>query len=197
MVWKLQAQVSSSSLDQSSKLTSSSPVALVPLQSVTMNDFSGSSFLPTDSGRVDSVEWRSPSAGTSQITRKGYTCCQIHGRPVPLVKRPMHVKSIEALSPQVSFSSLNRAKRKVVVSIEVREKKFLFKNTEYLRDCGSPVVKVSDHGRHVKSSSLVPLKTRRVGQRCTLNLLRAETSSRWCVAVVRRGDASSGVVHVT
>ncbi|GFS69622.1 histone-lysine N-methyltransferase SETMAR [Trichonephila clavipes] len=32
----------------------------------------------------------------------------------------------------------------------------------------------------VTSSSPVPLKTRRVGQRCTLNLSRAETSSRWC-----------------
>ncbi|GFU38292.1 hypothetical protein TNCV_2432891 [Trichonephila clavipes] len=47
-------------------------------------------------------------------------------------------------------------------------------------DCGSPVVKVSDHGWHVMSSSPVPLKTRRVGQRCTLNPSRAETSSRWC-----------------
>ncbi|GFV61665.1 uncharacterized protein TNCV_188231 [Trichonephila clavipes] len=49
----------------------------------------------------------------------------------------------------------------------------------------------------VTSSSPVPLKTRRVGQRCTLNLSRAETSSLWCGVVVRRGDASSGVVHVT
>ncbi|GFX98657.1 uncharacterized protein TNCV_1502351 [Trichonephila clavipes] len=31
------------------------------------------------------------------------------------------------------------------------------------------------------SSSLVPLKTRRVGKRCTLNLSRAQTSSRRCV----------------
>ncbi|GFT40612.1 uncharacterized protein TNCV_3007871 [Trichonephila clavipes] len=54
-------------------------------------------------------------------------------------------------------------------------------------DCGSPVVKVSYHGRHVMSSSPVPLKTRRVGQRCTLNLSRAETSSRWCGVVVWRG----------
>ncbi|GFX03557.1 uncharacterized protein TNCV_4751421 [Trichonephila clavipes] len=46
-------------------------------------------------------------------------------------------------------------------------------------------------------SSPVPLKTRRVGKRCTLNLSRAETSSRWCGVVVRRGRASSGVVHVT
>ncbi|GFW61648.1 uncharacterized protein TNCV_3705831 [Trichonephila clavipes] len=49
----------------------------------------------------------------------------------------------------------------------------------------------------VTSSSPVPLKTRRVGQRCTLNLSRAETSSRWGGVVVRRGGASSGVVHVT
>ncbi|GFU78659.1 transposable element Tcb2 transposase [Trichonephila clavipes] len=39
----------------------------------------------------------------------------------------------------------------------------------------------------VTSSSPVPLKTRHVGQRCTLNLSRAETSSRWCGVVVRRG----------
>ncbi|GFV97346.1 uncharacterized protein TNCV_2038561 [Trichonephila clavipes] len=49
----------------------------------------------------------------------------------------------------------------------------------------------------VTGSSPVPLKTRRVGQRCTLNLSRAETSSRWCGVVARRGGASSGVVHVT
>ncbi|GFS88189.1 hypothetical protein TNCV_3149541 [Trichonephila clavipes] len=49
------------------------------------------------------------------------------------------------------------------------------------RGCGSPVVKLSDHGRHVMSSSPVQLKTRRVGQRCTLNLSRAETSSCWTV----------------
>ncbi|GFU31269.1 uncharacterized protein TNCV_8451 [Trichonephila clavipes] len=49
----------------------------------------------------------------------------------------------------------------------------------------------------VTGSSPVPLKIRRVGQRCTLNLSRAETSSRWCGVVVRRGGASSGVVHVT
>ncbi|GFT24300.1 uncharacterized protein TNCV_3251761 [Trichonephila clavipes] len=48
----------------------------------------------------------------------------------------------------------------------------------------------------VTSLSPVPLKTRRAGQRCTLNLSRAETSSRWCGVVVRRGGASSGVVHV-
>ncbi|GFT00090.1 uncharacterized protein TNCV_1672281 [Trichonephila clavipes] len=37
----------------------------------------------------------------------------------------------------------------------------------------------------VTSSS--PLKTRRVGKRCTLNLPRAQASSRWCGVVVRRG----------
>ncbi|GFU67029.1 uncharacterized protein TNCV_4968781 [Trichonephila clavipes] len=49
----------------------------------------------------------------------------------------------------------------------------------------------------VTSSSAIPLKTRRIGQQCTLNLSRAETSSPWCSVVVRRGGASSGVVHVT
>ncbi|GFW18394.1 uncharacterized protein TNCV_1184221 [Trichonephila clavipes] len=43
----------------------------------------------------------------------------------------------------------------------------------------------------VTSSSPVPLRTRRVGQRCTLNLSRAETFSRWCGVVVRKGGASS------
>ncbi|GFU06675.1 gamma-aminobutyric acid receptor subunit rho-3 [Trichonephila clavipes] len=62
---------------------------------------------------------------------------------------------------------------------------FLF--LQLMWGCGSPVVKVSNHGRHVMSSIPVPLKTRRVGQRCTLNLSRAETSSRWCGVVVRRG----------
>ncbi|GFX10384.1 uncharacterized protein TNCV_1867791 [Trichonephila clavipes] len=52
-------------------------------------------------------------------------------------------------------------------------------------------------GGFATSSSPVPLKTHREGQRYTLNLLRAETSSRWCGVVVRRGGASSGVVHVT
>ncbi|GFT19276.1 uncharacterized protein TNCV_303781 [Trichonephila clavipes] len=40
------------------------------------------------------------------------------------------------------------------------------------------------------STNPVPLKTYRVGQQCTLNLLRAETSSSWCGMVVRRGSAA-------
>ncbi|GFW44744.1 hypothetical protein TNCV_4482891 [Trichonephila clavipes] len=60
----------------------------------------------------------------------------------------------------------------------------------------SLVVKVSDRGWLTTSSSPVPLKTRRVGKRCTLHL-SPQTSSRWCGAVVRRGDASSGFLFVT
>ncbi|GFT56477.1 uncharacterized protein TNCV_2334381 [Trichonephila clavipes] len=52
---------------------------------------------------------------------------------------------------------------------------------------GRPVVKVLDHGWHVMSSSLVPLKTRHVGERCTVNMSRAQISSYWCGVVVRRG----------
>ncbi|GFT76923.1 uncharacterized protein TNCV_2860661 [Trichonephila clavipes] len=47
----------------------------------------------------------------------------------------------------------------------------------------SLVVKVSDRGWHVTSSSPVPLKTRRVGEGCTLNLSRRPPVS----VVVRRG----------
>ncbi|GFX76926.1 uncharacterized protein TNCV_2257891 [Trichonephila clavipes] len=54
-----------------------------------------------------------------------------------------------------------------------------------------------DRGLPCQEFEPVPLKTRRVGQRCALNLSRAETSFRWCGVVVRRGGASSGVVHVT
>ncbi|GFT28352.1 uncharacterized protein TNCV_646541 [Trichonephila clavipes] len=51
----------------------------------------------------------------------------------------------------------------------------------------------------VTSLSPVPLTTRRVGQRCTLNLSRAETFSRWCGVVVRRGGGVCQLrcVHVT
>ncbi|GFX70682.1 hypothetical protein TNCV_3307301 [Trichonephila clavipes] len=46
------------------------------------------------------------------------------------------------------------------------------------------------------SSSLVPLKTHRVGQRCTLNLSRTETSSRWCGAIVKSGISRSDIILV-
>ncbi|GFU37250.1 hypothetical protein TNCV_4272501 [Trichonephila clavipes] len=53
-----------------------------------------------------------------------------------------------------------------------------------LKGCGSPVVKVSDHG--LPCHEFEPQKTRRVGAQCPLNLSRAQTSSRWCGVVVRR-----------
>ncbi|GFV54491.1 hypothetical protein TNCV_2281961 [Trichonephila clavipes] len=52
-------------------------------------------------------------------------------------------------------------------------------------------------GRRVMSSSLVPMKTQRVGKRFTLNLPRAQITSRRCGVVVRIGGASSGVLLVT
>ncbi|GFV08433.1 uncharacterized protein TNCV_328671 [Trichonephila clavipes] len=51
----------------------------------------------------------------------------------------------------------------------------------------SLVVKVSDRGWNAMSSNLVQLKIRRVGERCALNLSRAQTSSRWCGVKVKRG----------
>ncbi|GFS91873.1 hypothetical protein TNCV_1930581 [Trichonephila clavipes] len=66
-----------------------------------------------------------------------------------------------------------------------------------LDGCGSLVIKVSDRSWHVTSSSLVPLKTCRVGERCPFNLSKTQTPSRWCDLVVRRGGTSSSVVPVT
>ncbi|GFY25571.1 uncharacterized protein TNCV_2486911 [Trichonephila clavipes] len=63
--------------------------------------------------------------------------------------------------------------------------------------CGSPVVKVSDHGKYVMSLNPVPLKSRRVGTQCALNQSRAQKSSRWWGVLIRRGGASSGVIRVT
>ncbi|GFX35532.1 uncharacterized protein TNCV_103391 [Trichonephila clavipes] len=62
-----------------------------------------------------------------------------------------------------------------------------------LRGRSSLVVKESDRDRHVMSSSPVPLKTRRVGERCTLNLSRAQASSRWWDVIVRRGGVRAQV----
>ncbi|GFV50177.1 uncharacterized protein TNCV_620901, partial [Trichonephila clavipes] len=45
----------------------------------------------------------------------------------------------------------------------------------------------------VTSWSPVPPKTRRVGERCTLNPSRAQTSSRWCGVVVRKGGVPAQV----
>ncbi|GFW60736.1 hypothetical protein TNCV_570821 [Trichonephila clavipes] len=54
-------------------------------------------------------------------------------------------------------------------------------STAIARLAGSLVGKVSDWGWRVMGLSPVPLKTRREGQRCTLNLSRAPTSSRCMV----------------
>ncbi|GFW86658.1 uncharacterized protein TNCV_4334421 [Trichonephila clavipes] len=49
----------------------------------------------------------------------------------------------------------------------------------------------------VTSSSPRPLKTRRVGERCTLNLSRAQTSSCWSGVVVKRGTLKYRPHHLT
>ncbi|GFU00694.1 uncharacterized protein TNCV_4818581 [Trichonephila clavipes] len=69
-----------------------------------------------------------------------------------------------------------------------------FRRELYWLGRGSRVAKVIMAGL-VTSSSPVPLKTHRIGHQCTSNLSRAQTSSRWCGVVVRRGGASSGSVY--
>ncbi|GFV70798.1 hypothetical protein TNCV_1947081 [Trichonephila clavipes] len=58
--------------------------------------------------------------------------------------------------------------------------------------CGNPAIEVSEHDRPSTTKD-PPCRA----ERCTLNLSRAEKSSRRCGVVVRRGGPSSGVVHVT
>ncbi|GFX08392.1 HTH_Tnp_Tc3_2 domain-containing protein [Trichonephila clavipes] len=67
--------------------------------------------------------------------------------------------------------------RIVVASADIASTPDLLERVrQSFKDCGRPVIKVSDHGRHFMSLIPVPLKTRRVGKRCTLNLSRAESS---------------------
>ncbi|GFY08744.1 hypothetical protein TNCV_5006571 [Trichonephila clavipes] len=49
----------------------------------------------------------------------------------------------------------------------------------------------------VTCSSPVLLKTRHVGERCTLNLSRAQTSSCWSGVVVKRGQLKYRPRHLT
>ncbi|GFV01938.1 hypothetical protein TNCV_4978891 [Trichonephila clavipes] len=60
----------------------------------------------------------------------------------------------------------------------------------------NPVATVAEwSGRIVAGlvTSPVTLKTRRAEKLCTLNLSRAQSSSRWCGVVVRRRGACSSV----
>ncbi|GFY20567.1 hypothetical protein TNCV_211991 [Trichonephila clavipes] len=103
------------------------------------------------------------------------------------MKRPsvyinINTKFIPLLSSDEQYFGCNKSAQRV---------------THHRTGCSSPVVKVSNHGRHAMSSCPLPLKIRPVGQRCTLNMSRTETRSHWCGVVVRREGARSGVVHVT
>ncbi|GFW44130.1 uncharacterized protein TNCV_3854911 [Trichonephila clavipes] len=49
----------------------------------------------------------------------------------------------------------------------------------------------------VTNSRPVPLKTRRVGEICTLNLSRAQTSSCWSGVIVKRGQLKYRPRHLT
>ncbi|GFX73496.1 hypothetical protein TNCV_3403071 [Trichonephila clavipes] len=61
----------------------------------------------------------------------------------------------------------------------------------------SPNFHIIPKEKGVTSSNPVPLKTRRVGERCTLNLLRAQMSSCWSGVVVKRGQLKYRPRHLT
>ncbi|GFU77973.1 hypothetical protein TNCV_2563381 [Trichonephila clavipes] len=76
-------------------------------------------------------------------------------------------------------ASWQGARSKLVVSLE----RHTGDNTNWLGEIPAAVAEWNRYRTvacFVTSSSPVPLKTSRVGQRYTLNLSRAETSSHWC-----------------
>ncbi|GFT88785.1 uncharacterized protein TNCV_906241 [Trichonephila clavipes] len=91
---------------------------------------------------------------------------------------------------QQKGTKLSDQQEGIWIGQNVKEATF-FWSPKQEKNCSSSTVKVSDHGRHVMCSNPIPLKIRRVGERCALNLLRSQTSSRWCGVVVRRWGASS------
>ncbi|GFU49527.1 hypothetical protein TNCV_1590721 [Trichonephila clavipes] len=94
------------------------------------------------------------------------------------VERLMYFKSVEAENPPIGV--MLKLGEGVPAELSCSSLDQGSKLGDSLRGRGSQVVKVSDHGWRVMSSSPVPLKTSRVGERCTLNLSRAQASSRWC-----------------
>ncbi|GFV10617.1 uncharacterized protein TNCV_2122681 [Trichonephila clavipes] len=110
----------------------------------------------------------------------------------------MHVKSVEPQCPYVGM--VRKRVHRCISRINDTGPQHVTA-TYGTRATNSTTAAVAEWYRYrivagiVTSSSPVPLKTRRVGQRCTLNLSRAETSSRG--VVVRRGGASSVFVHAT
>ncbi|GFV73400.1 paired domain-containing protein [Trichonephila clavipes] len=116
-------------------------------------------------------------------------------------KKP-YISEVDALSSsrdvEGDYELVSEIKRSDNESTTVSKSSSSSQSFEMVRGGrGSLVVKVSNRGWYVTSSSPVPLKTRRVRERCTLNLSRSQMSSRWWGVIVRRGDASSGVVLVT
>ncbi|GFU73500.1 hypothetical protein TNCV_931861 [Trichonephila clavipes] len=87
-------------------------------------------------------------------------------------ERLMQVKSVSAASPPVGIVWK-------LEDLHLSCSKSSRRHGEQSRY--SLVVKASDRGWHITSLSPVPLKTRRVGERCTLHLSKAETSSRGLV----------------
>ncbi|GFY15669.1 hypothetical protein TNCV_1283171 [Trichonephila clavipes] len=59
--------------------------------------------------------------------------------------------------------------------------------------CGSPVVKVSDHARHVMSSSPIPLNTRRVGSPASAEILERKPPDKRASSIHRTGVRASGI----
>ncbi|GFW57917.1 hypothetical protein TNCV_1418641 [Trichonephila clavipes] len=104
---------------------------------------------------------------------------QVHGRPAKIHLDP--AVAIAADSPATMMPWQGHADN-LIDRFDVRAHLDIIPeyNPSKLSLPNNDVAAVAEWYRYRMSSSPVPLKTRCVGQRCTLNLSRAETSSRWC-----------------
>ncbi|GFV00739.1 uncharacterized protein TNCV_1385581 [Trichonephila clavipes] len=136
-------------------------------------------------GGINRLRW---AAGVGRDRRTGF---------FPSLYRPLRWSGINGVAARaVGFKDLSVTLRSTNGEAATEKGVELSLSSTYHASSGlSFVAAVAEWYRYrmvaclVTSSSPVPLKTRRVGQRCTLNLSRAETSSRWCGVVVRRGGS--------
>ncbi|GFW66865.1 hypothetical protein TNCV_3784341 [Trichonephila clavipes] len=94
-----------------------------------------------------------------------------------------HLLLLTAMSEQWENVHCSPTRRTPGFEPMARHHQPVVRDEDYSTDIAAAVAEWSRYwivAGFVTNSSPVPLKTRRVGTRCTLNLSRAQTPSRWC-----------------
>ncbi|GFV15391.1 uncharacterized protein TNCV_4834181 [Trichonephila clavipes] len=130
-----------------------------------------------DTGRVDNEEMRHPRAHASQVSPNLFFAVDLSFDNFTLTRW----EGENSINLKYEAISVPQGSDRLVKKTQERKS-----STCYLLIT-----------KGVTSSSPVPLKTRRVGERCTLNLSRAQTSSCWSSVVVKRGQLKYRPRHLT